>query len=74
MGAAQIASLILAVAKLWPEVRKAIELIERRNRDAKANELHDAINEAIARAQGEEPVCPRADCPMRRLRDGAKPS
>jgi hypothetical protein len=75
---AQLVALVLALAKALPAIERLVAEVETRRREAKAAELHHAIDEAIEKARHSAPFCPHPDCPMRRgvLRDtgGVKPS
>ena len=70
---ANVAALILALAKALPAIERLLAEIEQKRADARAAELHHAIDDAIANARKGAPVCPRADCPLRdrRLLNGA---
>ncbi len=76
---AQIAALVLALARAIPALERILGIIEERRREARAAELHHAIDDAIARARSSTPVCPRPDCPLFRRgllhapAEGAKP-
>lgn len=59
-----IAGLVLALAKALPAIERILAEIETARRDAKAAELHHAIDDAIAQAKREASVCPRIDCPV----------
>ena len=70
---ANVVALILALAKAIPAIERIIAGIEEKRATARAAELHNAIDQAIANARNGTPVCPRVDCPLRdrRLLNGA---
>ena len=68
---AQIAALILALARALPAIERILAAVEERRASSRAAELHGAIDDAIAQARREAVVCPYSDCPLRRLRDNA---
>lgn len=74
MLAAQIAALVLALAKFLPVIERIMVLVEDARNKAKANALHNAIDDAIAQARREAAVCPRPDCPVFRGVRRAEPA
>jgi hypothetical protein len=61
---AQIAAIILALAKALPAIEQILTHLETARANTRAAELHNAIDDAVAQARREACVCPRADCPV----------
>ena len=69
-----LVALVLALAKALPLLERLLTAIETQRANARAAELHHAIDDAIATARSQASVCPRPDCPVFRRRLGELPA